>query len=77
MTITWDLNPFLSFIWNFRFSTILDVLDFLSFEFRSKNKIENRWKTYDWRNYLGTLSSNHGNHNISPVGFLSFCTFER
>ena len=55
MTITWDLNPFLSFIWNFRFSTILDVLDFLSFEFRSKNKIENRWKTYDWRNYLGTL----------------------
>ena len=55
MTITWDLNPFLSFIWNFRFSTILDVLNFLSIEFRSKNKIEISWKTYDLRNYLGTL----------------------
>ena len=52
MTITWDLNPFLSFIWNFSFSTILDVLKFLSFEFRSKTKIS--WKTYDLRNYLGT-----------------------
>ena len=55
MTITWDLNPFLSFIWNFRFSTILDVLNFLSIEFRSKNKIEISWKTDDLRNYLGTL----------------------
>ena len=50
-----EQNPFLSFIWNFRFSTILDVLDFLSFEFRSKNKIEISWKTDDLRNYLGTL----------------------
>ena len=57
MTITWDLNPFLSFIWNFRFSTILDVLNFLSIEFRSKNKIEISLKNDDLRNYnyLGTL----------------------
>ena len=53
MTITWDLNPFLSFIWNFRFSTILDVLNFLSIEFRSKNKIENRWKNLFDENFSG------------------------